>query len=664
MKRAAAGPRMRKLDEGIGAHRRARLLPALGCSLVLVFAIAAHPVDAIAQDPDPALVGRFSEPFTEPTINGTETEEKCIPHEHEHEHGSDEHGENHALDCKPAAGTMNILPTGDILYFNALEGTENIQALLGFEYGQVSINDQTRVLDLNDGDPLWTEPTPVDAGANPDGYETEPLVPGTGSDEIYNDGALFCSDVNYLPDGTLIAVGGTAYYDDPAAPGDAGFVELEGLRSVRVYDPASNSWHQVGDMNFGRWYPTLVTLGDGTQFVASGVQKLVKPIYPSHPEDSGRNVVETETFDGQTNEWSYNGETADRSLPLFPRLHLLPNGHVYYNAGGQVFNPNGFARDELTWNIAASYDPESKTWTDLGIPGLGTATPGFRGSTFSIMLPLRPTEAGDYTTAEFLSAGGVIGTTPGAYVANPFSSVTTIDLAADGTEAMSARTTGALNEERWYSTGVLLPTGEVAIFSGADRDEVVGPGTGFPTNRAELFDPETETWTPLAFSMQERSYHNTAALLPDGRVLVGGHAPIPTLYGNHTTIPGGFTPNDGRDPSFEIFSPPYMFRGDRPALVRAEASMGYAETTTIVVDRDASQIDSVVLVRNTSLTHLLDGDQRAVELKILARNGRTLSVATPPGGNVAPPGPYMLFVNATSDEGLIPSVSAQVFVGP
>jgi hypothetical protein len=36
-------------------------------------------------------------------------------------------------------------------------------------------------------------------------------------------------------------------------------------------------------MSFGRWYPTMVTLGDGTTFIASGVRKLIKPIYPDAP---------------------------------------------------------------------------------------------------------------------------------------------------------------------------------------------------------------------------------------------------------------------------------------------------------------------------------------------------------------------------------------------
>ena len=63
------------------------------------------------------------------------------------------------------------------------------------------------------------------------------------------------------------------------------------------------------------------------------------------------------------------------------------------------------------------------------------------------------------------------------------------------------------------------PTGEVMAFSGADRDEVAAPGSRSPVQQAELFDPKTGDWRPLASAHRPRTYHNTAALLPDGRVL-------------------------------------------------------------------------------------------------------------------------------------------------
>ncbi|HVF52006.1 MAG TPA: galactose oxidase-like domain-containing protein [Actinomycetota bacterium] len=646
--------------------------------------VAGATASARAADQPEVELGAFSAPFTEPTINGTKTDEKCIEHEHAQDHGPDEHDENHRFDCKPAAGSMAILPNGKILYWNALEGTENIDVPLALSFGDVSINDQGRILDLNSGRPFWRKPAPVDAGAQ---GKPNPLIPGASSTETYNDGALFCSDLAFLPDGRLLVTGGTAYYNDPGTDASpyGGVTELEGLKSARIYNPRNNTWIQTQDMNFGRWYPTMVSLGDGRVFVASGVQKLVKPLYPDHPEDSGRNVIQTEIFDPKTVSWERTGTTGDHSLPLYPRLHLLPNGHVFYNAAGQVFNPAGYSYDEPTWTMAATFDPEAGDWSDLGIPGAGTMHPGFRGSTFSVMLPLRPDSAGRYTTAEFLSGGGVMGTTPGAYLATPFSAIATVDT-TEGID-LTVRETGAMNEPRWYSTGVGLPTGEVLAFSGADRDEVVAPGTGFPTNRAELFDPATEEWRPLAESLQFRSYHNTAALLPDGRVLVGGHAPITTLYGIPFTIPGGFTPNDGRDPSFEIYSPPYLFRGPRPRIVAAPRRIGYGGTIQVRVAGPAADIASVVLVRNPSITHLLDADQRTVELRVLRRSGNTLTVAAPPHGNVVPPGPYMLFVNRndgsnaaspsadvlssipgmSSDQvpagtSLVPSVSRQVYV--
>jgi hypothetical protein len=600
---------------------------------------------------DPSL-GSFAPPFSEPTLqDGRTTDQDCVTNE------------DGSKSCKPAAGTLNVLPTGKILYWNALEGTENIKTSIVSEYAAKSINDQTRLLDL--AGPLWTRPSPNDAGANPGGYRNDPLVPG-GNTQANNDGALFCSDQNYLPDGRILATGGTAYYNDPSVPGtDYGVVELEGLRNTRIYDPKTNTWAQGKDTHIGRWYPTLVSLGNGDQFIASGVQKLLKPVYPDRIEGSGSNVKQTETLDLTTGDWNDNGASGQRSLPLFPRLSLLPNGHVYYNAAGQSFNPFGQSYDEALWNQAASYDPETKKWKDLGIPGIGSTHPGFRGSSFSLQLPLRPDAQGRYTKTSYLSAGGVYGIppSPGGYIATKDSAVTTVDTAAG--DQISTKQVGDLNQPRWYSTAVLLPTGDAMAFSGADRDEVATPGTEFPVKQAEMFDHETQTWKPMATATRARTYHNTAVLLPDASVLVGGHATITTLYLNNTTLPGGFTAPNGRDPSFERYTPPYLSCGPQPVIEKADSDLGYGGRTSIDTDVPASEIESVVAVRNPSLTHLVDGDQRSVELPIVSRSGHRVTVSRPPDGNVMPPGPYMIFVNirGKSCGKLVPSKAAQVFVG-
>jgi len=614
----------------------------LGVIVTVIAALAAWGSVAPARSAgiDPAVGGAFGAPFEQPGP-------RCV---------TTAAGQQV---CKPAGAASVVLANGKILYWNNLEGTENIKFNTVLEAGDAAANSQSRVLDLSGANgPQWSTPAPSDGGAKD---QAQYLIPGvTGSyaqDPNHgNDGDLFCSDQVQLANGELLVPGGTNWYDEPQIPGTHyGVAELQGVKETRIFNPADNTWSQTGSMNFGRWYPSLVTLSDGKVFVASGVTKLLKPLYLDHLTDSGTNVLETETYDPTTKKWTDNGAAAEHSLPLFPRLHLLPDGKVFYDGGGQVFSPAGEAYDEATWNLDAVYDPTHKSWTNVGIPGIGTAAPGFRGSTFSIMLPLSP----PYTSASFLSAGGVLFPTPGSYFANPFSNITTVDTTKG--DAIATKATGNLNHPRWYSSAVQLPDGTVAAFSGADRDEVASPGTEIPVQQAELFDPATGKWTAAAMQGHPRTYHNTAVLLPDGRVLVGGHAPIPFLYTKNMDLPGPFAPNH-RDPSFEIFSPPYLFRGARPTITAAPNSIGWGHTITIATP-DGERIDHAVLVRNTSLTHLVDGDQRTVVLPVISRTPGTVTLAEPPNSSIAPAGPYLLFLDGTSAKGLVPSVAAQMFVG-
>ena len=71
-------------------------------------------------------------------------------------------------------------------------------------------------------------------------------------------------------------------------------------------------------------------------------------------------------------------------------------------------------------------------------------------------------------------------------------------------------------------------------------------------------------------------------------------------------------------------------------------------------------IASAMLVRNTALTHTVDGDQRTVELPIVSRSSGSLKVAVPSSTAVLPPGPYMLFVNKRTAKGLQPSAARQL----
>ncbi len=104
--------------------------------------------------------------------------------------------------------------------------------------------------------------------------------------------------------------------------------------------PAPGGPKQIGGTKHRRWYPTLIETADGR--------------YPSHLQDSLTTVKQVERYDPASGRWTWLPRSADRDLPLCPRLHLLANGRVFYDAAGQDFNPFGQSIGELDWMYLAS----------------------------------------------------------------------------------------------------------------------------------------------------------------------------------------------------------------------------------------------------------------------------------------------------------------------
>lgn len=560
--------------------------------------------------------------------------------------------------CKPTANAISQLADGRQIYWSGLEGMDNVQASVVFEYGEAAVNSGARILDLRGKAAKWVAPNQYDSGVNRNGNDDEneylPGVPHSNENKL-NDGDLFCADLNFLADGRVITNGGTSYYSEPSLPGTRyGIVELNGLKNTRIFDPRTNRWSEAGKMAYARWYPTMVTQPDGSILTFSGVTKMIKPFYPDRPADSAANERHLERFDPRTGKWTVLPDSANKSLPLFPRMHLLPDGRTFFNAAGQVANPFGYSYDEATWSYTSVFDPKTSSWTDLGMNDFAGLPLGFRGSGFSMMLTLKPGER----SASFLSVGGVPVEWPGTYVGQ---AATTVTKVGPGTSFSSARS-GDLHSPRWYNDGVMLPTGQVWVVNGGDRDHLLTPGFDFPNRTTEVWDPSTGQWTETAAQAHGRTYHGSAMLLPDGRVLVGGHAPVDMGYGRGTDMGQEYvgTSQQHADPTFQIFSPPYLFYGKRPVITGVNPMVGTGKVLTVKVD-DPASISSIRMLRNSTVTHLIDGDQRNVELAIVGRTADAVKVMVP-GNTYLPPGPYLLFAHTNSAKGEIPSVARQVFV--
>jgi hypothetical protein len=347
-------------------------------------------------------------------------------------------------------------------------------------------------------------------------------------------------------------------------------------------------------------------------------------------------------------------------------MHLLPNGSLVYSASGQMWGPAGEAMDQTEWGKIKALDTANVAggWAQVGESEfLGQPQSG----AFSSLLALQP----PYDKAEILVSGGTLGSSPSTYIATNLSQKISATKGEDGSWSYAVERAPDLANNRWFSTGVTLPNGAVVAFNGADVDEVIMPGTEGAIRTAEIRDPASGEWSSVSAGGRDRTYHNSAILLSDGSVLVGGHAPINAYYGDK----GGLYPSRSKnlkDPSFERFFPPYLFdeNGDwaaRPEIQTSQKHVGAIDPITGLPDTsltvtlgDGAAIDKWVLSRLPSNTHITDADSRTVVLPpATPGGGNSVSLTIPSDRNVVPPGFYYLF--ALSADG-VPSVATVVQV--
>jgi plastocyanin len=395
---------------------------------------------------------------------------------------------------------------------------------------------------------------------------------------------LFCSGHAFLPDGRLCVAGG--------APQGS-------MRSTHIFDPspAAETWTKVTDMNQARWYPTVLTLPDGRILAASGTGASELEIY--------------DAVGGAGGTWTLVAG-ATRTFPeLYPSLHLLPSGQVFYSrCGWWRADPMVTGTAYLTFT-----GPTSGTWAALGQQQFHDRQEGT--AVIQIDTTITPPR-----TRVWVIGGGVSG---GATVRNP-QTVESIDLTTMGPGAAWDSPALTMIYPRTNVNSVLLPDGTIFIVGGqrAGKWNNTDPQ---PVLEAEIFDPASGTFTPTAAMAFPRQYHSVSVLLPDGRVLCAGGID-PTIRVDQRQM--------------EVFSPPYLDAGSRPTAT-GPASAGYGATVTVGTN-DPPTVGSVVLIRPNSMTHHTDAGHRWIRLPVVGMTASSIDVDMPADARIAPPGWYMLFV--------------------
>ena len=165
----------------------------------------------------------------------------------------------------------------------------------------------------------------------------------------------------------------------------------------------------------------------------------------------------------------------------------------------------------------------------------------------------------------------------------------------------------------------------------------------------ELWDPATGHWRVGPAQQEFRAYHSVALLLPDGTVLSAGD-------NYHEDLANGAKAEPWIG-NAEIYRPPYLFRGPRPVIDEAPATVLPGERFEVEASGDAQR---AVLMAPSAVTHGADMSQRHVELRVEGTTSDGLELVAPPSYAAAPPGQYMLFL--LSADG-VPSVARFVRFG-
>ncbi len=426
-----------------------------------------------------------------------------------------------------------------------------------------------KVLFLDDGPtPIWD---PND--------EVNPQFEFPATNPAYS---LTCSGHSFLSNGSLLVVGGGGF--GPVAGANKGF----------KFDPVAKTWAKTaGDMNKVRWYPTAVTTGDGRMLAVGGWNQ------------SGVLQDDIEVYDEASDSFTtITGATL--GFPnLYPGLHLLPNNVLFYtrtgwgHAGGSPPSSNdGSAYLHFT-------SPTSGSWNAIAPSAINRS----KGMSVPIYRNTCP-------HTRILVVGGCDASGSG------INSAAEIIDASFLSPASAWSFTAPLSDPslRRQCNAVLLPDNTVFVAGG-----VTSPGSP-----CMLFDPVSNTWSPMADLPSARMYHSVMILLPNGKVMMSGWA------------------NDAPSGTIELYSPPYLFKGPRPVISGAPASVGFGSQFTIATP-DATTITRVTLVKPMAVTHQTETNQRVIELTFLHDHvhPNNLIATAPDGGSphaFAPSGYYMLFI--------------------
>ncbi|KAF1862217.1 hypothetical protein Lal_00026741 [Lupinus albus] len=434
-------------------------------------------------------------------------------------------------------------------------------------------------------------------------------------------GDPWCSCGGLAPDGTFVSAGG--FGDGGKTLRYVGGAQCQGAKDQCAWREYDNLLVDV------RWYASQLLLPNGNFILVGGRRSFSYEYIPKEGEASKKSFF-----------FPFLYETSDiDENNLYPFVHLSTDGNVF------IFSNNRSLLLNPTTNKVVRTFPV--------LPG---GSRNYPASGMSALLPIDLNAAADANgiKAEVIVCGGNV---PDAF--QLAETKKTFLPALDDcnrliiTEKKPKWDKELMPSKRTMGDALVLPNGQILFINGAQKGTAAWWDADEPNYTPVIYNsekPKGQRFKVLMATEIARMYHSTSAVLPNGKIWVGGS----NTHNNYRNLDR--FPTETR---VEAFSPPYLnkdFDKYRPTIDETTLTkeLKYGE----LFELEFSVEDGAELTKNDIkvtmyappfTTHGVSMGQKLLVLKndgIINVSQRTfrIKVVNPPSNLIAPPGYYLLFV--------------------
>jgi len=431
----------------------------------------------------------------------------------------------------------------------------------------------------------------------------------------------FCSVVRVLDNNRVFILGGNKNQENNLP---------DTQNQTMIYDVLNKKFSLSNNLNFKRYYASVVITGDEKMFIFGGKDITTTKKISTTPEmidlkniDQGWQVLEqadsNDLFgDKDADEWNY------------PRTFLSSDGNIVgvsYNKTW-VMDVNNNYRVMKTGEIPLvksgisrvlehsnpNFDDHKKDY--LKLLTIGSAV----GSSNSIVMIEKD---------KVLVFGG----RQQGEEYSPSNKVFLIDFSDSFNPQI--KELKSMNFARSQGNATIMPDGNIFLNGGHSYNEFE-----FSVFTPEIYNSNTQTTKEMSNSYFRRNYHASSLLLPDGRILTAG----------------------GDVWNAEIFYPPYLFTKDindktvlakRPQIINLDKDIKRGEKVEIEVN---GEISKVSLISTGSSTHAQGSESKFRNINFTKVSNDKIEIQLDNNSNDLQNGNYLLFVlnsKGTPSEGKI-----------